>query len=41
MDKSRRFGWFGTVSSGDCIIETINDLAKLKMVLSLGDNKTS
>ncbi|KAB2572423.1 putative nad dependent epimerase dehydratase family protein [Lasiodiplodia theobromae] len=32
MDKSRRFGWFGTVSSSDCIMEVIENFEKQRMV---------
>ncbi|GME40666.1 nad dependent epimerase dehydratase family protein [Neofusicoccum parvum] len=39
MDKSRRFGWFGTVSSADCILEVIRDFEKLKMVPPVRDGK--
>jgi len=35
MDKARRFGFFGTVSSSDCMLEVIQDFVNLKMIPSV------
>jgi hypothetical protein len=31
MDKAHKRGWFGTVDSRECILEVLQDFAKLKM----------
>ncbi|KAJ6581858.1 hypothetical protein B0H19DRAFT_1116746 [Mycena capillaripes] len=36
MDKARRMGFFGTVSSSECIFEVFEDFVKLKMVPPFG-----
>jgi hypothetical protein len=35
MEKARRFGFFGTVSSSDCMLEVIQGFVNLKMIPSL------
>jgi hypothetical protein len=32
MDKARKLGWYGFVDSSECILETFQDFAKLKMI---------
>ena len=32
MDKSRKMGWHGFVDSAECMLECLNDFAKLKLL---------
>ena len=38
MDKAHKRGWFGTVDSRECILQTLNDFADLKMIPKVPDS---